>query len=201
MPVTVDLIEVLAIILVALVLVFGLGYLFANARRRRPTRMRGEARMISATIIDYFRRSGVDVNVGCITLDGSPRYTAFIESEPMKRFRLSHIVEATLIEYVMQTCKLELDKVYWRFPIREEALHQAGTSELPRTAAQAGAATHPEATAEGRAEEPVDDYINEGLIQYQHLPQVEATELSWEKFQEVAAMEAKKGVTQQEKEG
>jgi hypothetical protein len=181
------------IIFFVLLLLFGLGFLFAKSGKRRPERTRGEARMITATIIDYFHRSGVDVSVGCITLDGSRRYTAFIESEPMKRFRLSHIVEATLSEYVKQTCKLDLEKIYWRFPIKEETLHSAGNGELQKASGiqeEQGAET--DAVHVLNPESPVDDYIHEGLMLNQHLRHMVVTELSWEKFQEVAATDAKK---------
>ena len=195
-----DLMVLLVVSLVGVLLAFGIGLLCGKSSRRRPRRAANQARMITATIIDYFARSGVEVNVGCITLDGSRRYTVVIESEPMKRFRLSHIVEATLTEYVLQTCKLEIEKIYWRFPVREESPQYAASIEAAKHADLALAAGVPEVHAASvdpaKPEEAVDDYINEGLVLHQHLQQMEVTELSWEKFQEVSALEAKKKLQQ-----
>ncbi len=193
MPVNVDSTEVLIASLFMLALVSGLGFLFVKSSSRRQHRTKAEARMIKATIIDYFGRSGVDVSVGCVSLEGTRRYTVFIESEPMKRFRLSHIIESTLAEYIMQTCRLELDKIYWRFPIKEEVLRPVVPEEAPQNQGHADDADDQKRLRhEDKAEEPVDDYISEGLLLNQHLKNMHVTELPWEKFEEVKAGEAGK---------
>lgn len=125
---------------------------------------RRQVALVNATIHDYFSHSGVEVAVASANLGKDRRFTAFIESEPMKRFRLSHIIEMTLREHVAKTCKLELDKIYWRFPIREVVPAKAG--------------------ADDRATENADEYINEGLVPYRHLPKVDVHEISWETFEE-----------------
>lgn len=161
-----------ASILVALAYVAILKYRIRRGKRHIA--------VVSATIIDYFRRSGVDVSVGSVSLSGDKRFTAFIESEPMKRFRLSHIIEATLREHVLRSCGLELDKVYWRFPIKETA-HNPAVAE--------------DASKPGKRQEDTDEYINEGLVHYKHLPKVEVTELSWENFEEVNTIASEKKAT------
>jgi hypothetical protein len=83
-------------------------------------RARSEKRNIIAittAISEYFRKYDVIVSVGSISLQGNELYAAFVESEPLKRFRLSHIVETSLHDHVQQACGLKLEKVYWRFPI------------------------------------------------------------------------------------
>jgi hypothetical protein len=142
--------------------------------KAKEKRERRNIKAISAALVDYFRRTGVEVSVGCVKSPNGKRYTAFIESEPMKRFRLSHIIEMTLREQVAKYCGLELDKVYWRFPIKQVAQEQAQ--------AQAPSREKDAKTGEG-----VDDYINEGLVNYRDLPKVEVTEIPWEKFEEAAA--------------
>ena len=182
-----------ASILVALAYVAILKYRIRRGKRHIAA--------VSATIIDYFRRSGVDVSVGSVSLSGDKRFTAFIESEPMKRFReaghgraprlhtnfrLSHqgvalnTGEATLREHVLRFCGLELDKVYWRFPIKETARNPAVTED---------------ALKPGKRPEDTDEYINEGLVHYKHLPKVEVTELSWENFEEVNTIASEKKAT------
>ena len=169
-PVTLTLAGLLAAVVVGL-----LAYL-ASARLKEQRRRRDIA-AIRAAVVDYFRRSGVGVAVDCATLGGSGAYTAVIESEPMKRFRLSHIIEMTVREHVRKTCGRELDKIYWRFPIKEAA-----------KAAQTAASAQP-APAEGEPQkhDPLsDDYINEGLEHYRHIPKPEVEEVPWESFEQVA---------------
>jgi kynurenine formamidase len=127
---------------------------------------------VSKAMIEYFRKSGVEVAVGCVHLHENNRLTAFVESEPMKQFRLSHIIEIAMRDHVHKTCGLELDKVYWRFPIKVAARE-------PATAPGAQAAPV------AKKIEGADEYINEGLVNYRDLPKFEATEIPWEKFEEV----------------
>lgn len=131
----------------------------------KAKRLQRQVILLNTAIRDYFRHSGVEVSVDCVKLGTEGRFTAFVESEPMKRFRLSHIIEMTLRAHIAKTCNLVLDKIYWRFPIREAAATMAGT-DSGKPADKSG-----------------DDYINEGLVHYRHLPKVEVQEIPWEKFE------------------
>lgn len=133
--------------------------------RLRSSRQKRKIALINATILEYVGRSGVKVKVNSVSLGSKDHYTAFIESEPMKQFRLSHIIELTLREHVAKTCKLKLDKIYWRFPIKEAAQQDATKAVKP--------AQH-------------DDYINEGLVRYKDLPKADVSEIPWEQFQELS---------------
>ncbi|HEV2610511.1 MAG TPA: hypothetical protein VGU61_09610 [Noviherbaspirillum sp.] len=147
----------------------------ATALFREKARARHQQRNITtikATIVDYFSKTGVSVSVDSACLGGNGRYTAVIESEPMKRFRLSHIIEMTLRDHVRKSCGLELDKVYWRFPVVTEPAQAGGT------AAETGAVPATDA----------DEYISEGLEHYKDIPKVEATELPWEQFEKVTTI-------------
>ncbi|MDB5764967.1 MAG: hypothetical protein JWQ21_3962 [Herminiimonas sp.] len=123
--------------------------------------------LIKKAIADYFHKSGVRVSVDCARLPGTKRFTVCIESEPMKRFRLSHIIESTLRDLVHNLHRLEIDNIYWRFPV-EKSIQDA---------------------AAGKATQPVesnDEYITQGLTHYhyRHLPKAEVVEASWETFAE-----------------
>lgn len=168
-PVMIAMIAVNAAVIVAAIVLAA-----ANMRRMRRHQRKIDA--VTDAIIDYFSRSGVGVAAGCVSLSHN-RFTVFIESEPMKRFRLSHIIEATLREHVKKACRLDVDKIYWRFPIRQAA----GTDK----------------DKEEKAKEDADEYINEGLVNYRHLPKVEAEELSWENFE--AMSQTTQQTTTQEK--
>ncbi|HEY4542525.1 MAG TPA: hypothetical protein VIG66_09170, partial [Noviherbaspirillum sp.] len=118
--ITLILLAVLAIALLALI-----GILLAG--KSRDARHRRATSAIRNTIVEYFRRSGVTVSADCV-LTESGRYTALVESEPMKRFRLSHIIEMTLREHIRKASGVELDKIYWRFPVKEAVQAAAAPS-------------------------------------------------------------------------
>jgi hypothetical protein len=164
----------LAAVLVGLII--GI-FAYAGNAKRKASRIGRDATVIRNAIIDYFRRSGVAVTADCTTLDRG-QYIVVIESEPMKRFRLSHIIEMTLREHVRRTCGLELDKIYWRFPIKEATQAAAASPD-------AGGQTSGNGAEEKKAEETSDEYINEGLENYRHIPKPEVTELSWESFEQI----------------
>ncbi len=170
--VTLILPAILAAIIVGIV-VYGM------LQRRRAARRTRRMAAVRAIIVDYFRRSGVAVSVECV-LTGSGGYAVLVESEPMKRFRLSHIIEMTLRDYVRKAIKVELEKIYWRFPVKEvvqaAAVPPEGAPTEGATAAQ---------DKEAAADELSDDYINEGLEHYRHIPKPEVDELPWEAFEEV----------------
>lgn len=182
--VTLTLIGVLAALIIGILA-------YAIAAKSKASRVKHDVAAIRHTIIDYFRRSGVDVSADCTSFDNG-LYTAVVESEPMKRFRLSHIIEMTLREHVRKNCGLELDKIYWRFPIKEAA--QAVTVPREADGAVAVAANEPE---EKKTEEVSDDYINEGLENYRHIPKPEVTELPWETFEQMATINREKKDAQQ----
>jgi hypothetical protein len=178
--VTLTLLAVLAALIIGI-----LAYVSAN--KAKANRAKRHATLIRNTIIDYFRRSGVEVSADATCFDGHEgRYTAIVESEPMKRFRLSHIIEMTLREHVRKSCGLELEKIYWRFPIKE------ATQAVAVTAQRDGETKAPNGTEEQKPEEHTDDYINEGLENYRHIPKPEVTELPWETFEQMATMNQNK---------
>jgi len=187
MTLNADAVTLILLVLLAAVVIGGIAY-GASARGKAAKRRRRTA-AVRATIIEYFRRSGVTVSADCVlTEDG--RYTALVESEPMKRFRLSHIIEMTLREHIRKASGIELDKIYWRFPVKE-AIQAAAT---PAAAAAESAKAAPE-TASGKQEQPdelSDEYINEGLEHYRHIPKPEVDELPWEAFEEVATSQQRK---------
>jgi hypothetical protein len=75
--------------------------------------------VVTAAILQYFRITGIEVSAKCISLEGNHHFIAFIQSEPMKRFRLSYLVEMSLREHIEKACSMELDTVYWRFIIKD----------------------------------------------------------------------------------
>ncbi|OWW22077.1 hypothetical protein [Noviherbaspirillum denitrificans] len=179
-------VDAVTLTLIAVLVALIIGILaWVSAAKAKAARAKRHAAQIRNTIIDYFRRSGVEVSADATSFDDSGRYTAVVESEPMKRFRLSHIIEMTLREHVRKSCGLELDKIYWRFPIKDAPQAAAAAA----TTAQRDGEARPQGVAEERKQEqPADDYINEGLENYRHIPKPEVTELSWETFEQMATL-------------
>ena len=171
--------DVVVLVLFALVAANVIGVVaYALAVKVKARRKARHIQAIRAVILDYFKRSGVEVSVSCTDL-GQGKYTAMVESEPMKRFRLSHIIEMTLREHVRRSVSVNLDKIYWRFPVK-----QAQAQAAQQAAAQAQGAQAAEAKPEDTES---DDYINAGLEHYRHIPKPEVEELPWEQFEQVAS--------------
>jgi hypothetical protein len=160
MSAQVDAICLVLFLLVAANIIGVAGY--ALKTRLSVRRDRQDAASVAKAISEYFRKSGVPVTVDCTRMPRSRDFAVAIESEPMKRFRLSHIIESTLRDHVRKTCSLEVAKVYWRFPIKD--------------------------TAQTPAANP-DDYINEGLEHYRHIPPPEVTELPWEQYEKMTTIQ------------
>jgi hypothetical protein len=156
---------------------------FAVRSRLRTRRRQRDIVVIRATIIDYFRRSGVEVAADCTDFRENGAFIAIVESEPMKRFRLSHIIEMTVREHVYKACGLKLEKIYWRFPIKEAA--QTSAAAVGAASGAAAAANEAADGADSPSQELSDDYINEGLEHYRHIPKPEVEELPWESFEQV----------------
>ena len=189
-------IDAVTVVLIVVVAALVAGILAFAVRSRLNTRRRQhDIVVLRATIIDYFLRSGVEVSADCIDSRGNGSFIAIIESEPMKRFRLSHIIEMTVREHVRKACGKELEKIYWRFPIREAAhvVPETVAEAVPDEIGEAVANPNPAESTATPMPKSSDDYINEGLEHYRHIPKPEVEELSWESFEQVATGEPKSG--------
>lgn len=72
---------------------------------------------ISDFITDYFAHTGINVRATCFKLDGDKRFVTMIESQPLKRFRYSHVLENNLITHIYDKTGITVEKIYWRFPV------------------------------------------------------------------------------------
>lgn len=150
-------INVIALLLLLLIMKF------------RARRVDQDIIALSAAIVDYFQQSGAVVSAECISRLGGKRFIAFVDSEPLKRFRYSHIVEVGLRMYVHKLCGLELEKVYWRFPVKITP----DASSAEKAVDNADELTTDE-----------DTYLNERLLQLKARSEYEVNDISWERFQE-----------------
>lgn len=127
--------------------------------RRRWLEHREKA--LAQLIINYFREHGQEVAARCFAILGGQRFVAVVESPPVKRFRYSHIVESSLIQHMLKTADVEIDKVYWRFPLAWE-------------------------NSSGRARDE-DPYIAEGQVLLEKtLRNYKVEEDSWESYEKAS---------------
>ncbi len=138
-----------------------LGYVLVLKHRARQRE--NSTKAISAVITDYFRTDGIEVRADCVPNPGGKGFVAFVESEPMKRFRYSHIVESSLRAHVQRTCGEQLDRIFWRFPIYGKN-QEAGAREMEAP------------------EKKPDEYVREGLEYLEKKGAYDIREGSWEEF-------------------
>jgi hypothetical protein len=93
--------------------------LFVKHRSRKEKR---DGARMSAAITEFFELDGSRVGVSCFRPPMRSNFSAFIEAEPLKQFRLSHLIEIALRKHLETTRGLKIGKIFWRFPI-------AGASE------------------------------------------------------------------------
>lgn len=72
---------------------------------------------ITELITEYFMNTGVEVQVTCFKLEGDKRFVTLIETEPLKRFRYSNVLESNLIAHIFKITGNVVEKIYWRFPV------------------------------------------------------------------------------------
>lgn len=142
---------------------------YAHASQRRQRKAGADAHRISMAVAEYFSRSGVQVSAQCQPVQG--RFLVLVESEPLKRFRYSHIVEASLISHVEKALGLHVERVFWRFP-------------LPVGASSARDA------AETQAAPREDAYLAEGIREAKTNPDYHVAEDSWDQFEKARQNEA-----------
>jgi hypothetical protein len=134
--------------------------------KQRARRLARNITAITTLISDYFRADGVEVGVNCVTNPGGKGFIAFIESEPMKRFRYSHVIEASLRSHVKRMCGEELERIFWRFPIprKDHAAEEAAGEKEGTDTRQ-------------------DEYFREGLEYLKKRGVYDIREGSWEEFE------------------
>lgn len=88
-------------------------YLFQKKRNLEKS-----IKSITEFISEYFMNTGTKVEVTCFKLEGHKRFVTLIESEPLKRFRYSNILESNLIAHTLKVTGNVVEKIYWRFPVQ-----------------------------------------------------------------------------------
>lgn len=153
-----------------MLLIFGVNLLgilvYIGILKLRAHRLVRIRERIVEEVSAYFAKIGVTAKAEAIELPAGGGFTIFADTEPLKRFRHSHIVEMMLIGQVKNATGHTVDKVYWRFP-------------LP---AREGAAVEaPDNITISKPE--MDEYLEQGLARLSSPDGLEVKEDSWENFQ------------------
>lgn len=106
----------------AMILIY---FLYFFGTRRHINKM--TVRIMELTA-DYFNFTGADVRLRCIPAEKKNHYILLIQSQPLKRFRFSNILEHNLAQDIFNKTGCVVDKIYWRFPVevRKDAIVPEG---------------------------------------------------------------------------
>ena len=119
--------DALAIYIVAADIVILLTYILYIFYKKRQ--LNKSIENITAFITEYFRNSGTEVQVTCFKLEGNKRFVTLIESQPLKRFRYSNILESNLTSHIFKVTGNVVEKIYWRFPMQLQKVALAATEK------------------------------------------------------------------------
>lgn len=155
-------------LLIVVAVTFYLLIHFVLKRRREREQARID-QLITGVISDYFEKTDLDVSATCYHLPDGKGLVALIESEPLKRFRYSHIIELFLQKRILKVSGKEVGKIYWRFPLPKK--FEEGTLQPLQEKATG------------------DLYLEQSYLEAETLTQIpadvsyEVGETSWENFE------------------
>jgi len=121
----------LSVYIVALDIVILLSYVLYLFHKKRE--LEKATQNITDFISDYFTHTGAEVRVSCYQLEGMKRFVTLIESQPLKRFRYSNVLENNLIAHIYQKTGNTVEKIFWRFPV---VMHQESIMEDPKSSVE-----------------------------------------------------------------
>ncbi|MGA7178444.1 MAG: hypothetical protein WBX11_02495 [Thiobacillaceae bacterium] len=114
MPISSKLLEF--VLLIASVITLGI-FSYVGMLKLRAHRLDQVRDPIVGVVAAYFAKTSVAVKSEAIPLPTLNHFIIIVDTEPIKRFRYSHIVEMVLIEKVKEATSKTVDRGYWRFPL------------------------------------------------------------------------------------
>ena len=147
-------------------------FIYVGMLKLRAHRLDQVKERIVGVVAAYFAKTGVAVKSEAIALPTLDHFILIVDTEPIKRFRYSHIVEMVLIEKVKEATRKTVNSVYWRFPlpIHDEEIVMA-------TASNTSSGSH--------APRMLDAYLAHGVGLLRAPEGIDVHEDSWAHFQEV----------------
>ncbi len=151
----------LAVYIVAADVVILLTYILYVFNKKRL--LNKSIKNITEFIEEYFMNTGAEVQATCFKLEGNKRFVALIQSEPLKRFRCSNVLEGNLITHISDVTGNMVEKIYWRFPINL-------TKDLITA-------------AEKNSLESDDLYFSDGYTIAEAAREYKVSEVSWDQYE------------------
>jgi hypothetical protein len=151
----------LAVYIVAADIVILLAYILYAFNKKRL--LDKSIKNITEFIELYFMNTGAEVQVTCFKLKGDKRFVALIQSQALKRFRYSNILESNLISHIFDVTGNTVEKIYWRFPVKL-------TKDLL-------------VATEGSSLDSDDSYFSDGYAMAEAAKEYKVSEMSWDQYQ------------------
>ena len=147
-------------------------FIYVGMLKLRAHRLDHVKERIAGLVAAYFAKTSVVVKSEAIELPTLDHFIIIVDTEPIKRFRYSHIVEMVLIEKVKEATSKTVDRVYWRFPL---PIHDEEIVKAIETNTSLGS----------HAPRMIDAYLAHGVGLLRAPEGLEVHEDSWAHFQEV----------------
>lgn len=146
------------VVIVDIILLLG----YAAYLYRKKKRLTQVAEKISQFVKGYFANSGITVNTDCLPAKNSRGFILLVESRPLKSFRYSNLLEASLIGHIEQVAGYQVEHIFWRFPVR---------------------GSEPSSAADGVNKKFVEDqYLLDGQNEFRRSEEYKVEELSLDDF-------------------
>lgn len=145
-------------------------FVYVGMLKLRAYRLEQARERIVEEVAAYFARIGVAAKAEAIKLPAAGHFIIIADTEPLKRFRHSHIVEMMLIGQIKNATGHTVDKVFWRFPL---PAREGAAVEVPE-----------DATVPPPRAPEVDEYLEQGLTRLSAPDGLEVHEDSWAHYQE-----------------
>lgn len=174
---------VVAIAVAVTAFLAAVGMLTANLLRDKRREQREDA--VAKAAQAYLARFEIRARIVAVTLPDQ-RIALMVETPPHKKLRFSHIIEQPIKQFVLKQTQVEVDRLFWRFPMPAKNTKapdvQYGvttTQSMPNTAPAQAPKTKPTSSNEHEDE---DDYFKRQAYRIE--------EVSWEDFSVVSKSES-----------
>lgn len=175
---------VIAIVVAAVAVIAALWMALANYSRDKRQSEREDD--VAKAAQEYLSRFEIRARIVAVTLPGN-RMVLMVETPPHKKLRFSYIIEQPIKQFVLKQTEIEVDRMFWRFPMPAKGAATEVQYGCPTTQIlpMPSESSTPVAAAEEKPQTaaPVEDE-NEDEYFKQHSYQIE--EVRWEDFSNVS---------------
>lgn len=178
---------IIAIVVAVAAVIAALGMALANYLRDKRQAEREDD--VAKAAQEYLSRFEIKARIVAVTLPGN-RTVLMVETPPHKKLRFSYIIEQPIKQFVLKQTQVEVDRMFWRFPMpAKDAATQVQygcptTQVMPAPQTGAGRADAPsDKTPAAATVDEEDEYF------LRHSYQIE--EVSWEDFSTVSQPDAR----------